>query len=207
MASPAKERLIESAIHVFAEGGYRGGKVADIVKGADANIAAVNYHFGSKDRLFVEALRQAHAEANRVYPSKGGLPSDAPAEEKIASIARAILRRSLDQGKAGDFNRIMARTMQVPGSPVEMILKEVRGLELTYLEQVLKDLLATESKPIIEWGKSIFLQLATLVSKRPAPVSDLFPENPSPEQIEAMVEVQVGVILAALKSLPNEFPN
>ena len=41
--SAAKEKLIESAIKVFAERGYREGKVADIVKGADANIAAVNY--------------------------------------------------------------------------------------------------------------------------------------------------------------------
>jgi len=41
MASEVKDKLIISAISVFAEHGYRHGKVADIVQGADANIAAV----------------------------------------------------------------------------------------------------------------------------------------------------------------------
>jgi len=206
MASKAKEKLIESAIHVFAEHGYRGGKVADIVQGAKANIAAVNYHFGSKDQLFVQALRQAYAEANKAYPSKGDLPKTASPEEKIAAIARAILRRSLDLGKAGDFNRIMSRTIHVPGSPVELILMEVRNLELDYIESVLADLLSTDSKPLLEWAKSIFLQLATLVNKRPVESKSLFPENPTAKQIDAMIEIQIGVILAALKVIPQEFP-
>ncbi len=133
MKLDAKEKLIRSAIEVFAEQGYRDGKIANIVKGAGANIAAVNYHFGSKDQLFVAALRQAFADADEIYPSRGGLPDSASAEKKIAAVARAVLIRSFDEGKAGNFNRIMSRTMHVPGSPVEMILIEVEDFELKYL--------------------------------------------------------------------------
>ncbi|BDS05011.1 hypothetical protein NT6N_00510 [Oceaniferula spumae] len=206
MATDAKEKLIESAIRVFAEQGFRAGKVADIVKGAGANIAAVNYHFGSKEQIFVAALRQAFADANEVYPSKGDLDESAPAEQKVAAVARAVLRRSFDEGKAGNFNRIMGKTMHVPGSPVELILNEVRSMELDYVEKILAEYLKTKSPPILEWAKSNFIQLATLICKRPGGSEGLFPGDPKPKEIEAMIEVQIGVILASLKALPQKFP-
>ena len=205
--SAAKEKLIESAIKVFAEQGYREGKVADIVKGADANIAAVNYHFGSKDQLFVQALRKAFIDANEVFPSRGDLPDSATAEERVAALAEAILRRSFDSGKAGYFNRIMNRTMHVAGSPVNLILGELSGLELDYMSEILTDFLKIESKPLLEWARCNFLQLATIVSKRPGGYHGLFATEPKQEQIDDMIKSQVKVILASLKALSKEFPS
>lgn len=204
--SAAKEKLIESAIGVFAEKGYREGKVADIVKGANANIAAVNYHFGSKEQLFVQALRKAFIDANEAFPSRGNLSESATAEARVAALAEAILRRSFDPGKAGHFNRIMSRTMHVAGSPVNLILDELSSLELDYMSEILTDFLKLDSPPLLEWARSNFLQLATLVSKRPGGHHGLFPTEPDPEQINDMITAQVKVILASLKALSKEFP-
>lgn len=52
-----KQALIEAAILVFAEKGYEGGSVRDITRRADANQAAINYHFGGKEGLYREVLR------------------------------------------------------------------------------------------------------------------------------------------------------
>jgi len=206
-----KENLIRSAIEVFAQQGYRGGKIADIVKGAGANIAAVNYHFGSKDKLFVAALRQAHRKADEIYPSSGGLAEDASAKEKIGAAARAILRRSFDVGVAGDFNRIMSRTMNVVGSPIEMILEEVEQLELKHISTVIAEFLNTTSEQMISWGVAVFLSLATMVSKCPAGVvNKIFQsedeERPSESQIDAMIQSQINAIFVALDSLPKKLP-
>jgi TetR/AcrR family transcriptional regulator, regulator of cefoperazone and chloramphenicol sensitivity len=207
MKHDAKEKLIRSAIEVFAEKGYRDAKIANIVKGAGANIAAVNYHFGSKDQLFVEALRQAFADADEVYPSRGNLSESATAEEKIAAMARAVLIRSFDEGKAGNYNRIMSRTMHVPGSPVEMILREVEGFELKYLSTTLAEFLKTNSTQLVSWAIAIFLSLATMITKCPAGVRErLFTKEPKQSQINTMIESQLEVIFAALRSIPKEFP-
>lgn len=207
MKLDAKEKLIQSAIEVFAEKGYRDGKIVNIVKGAGANIAAVNYHFGSKDQLFVEALRQAFADADAVYPTKGNLSDSASAEEKIAAMARAVLIRSFDEGKAGNYNRIMSRTMHVPGSPVEMILTEVEGFELKYLSTALADFLETNSKQLISWAVAMFISLATMISKCPVGVKErLFTKEPKQSQINVMIEAQVAAIFAALRSIPKQFP-
>jgi AcrR family transcriptional regulator len=207
MKLDAKEKLIRSAIEVFAEKGYRDGKIASIVKGAGANIAAVNYHFGSKDQLFVAALRQSFADADEVYPSRGDLPESATAEEKIAAIARAILIRSFDEGKAGNYNRIMSRTMHVPGSPVEMILTEVEDFELKYLSTALAEFLETKSPQLIAWAVALFISLATMISKCPLGAKEhLFKKEPKQSQINSMIECQIEAIFAALKAIPKQFP-
>ena len=207
MKQDVKELLIRSAIEVFADKGYRDGKIANIVKGAGANIAAVNYHFGSKDQLFVAALRQAFSDADEVYPSRGELDESATASERIAALARAVLVRSFDDGKAGNYNRIMSRTMNMPGSPVEMILTEVEDFELKYLSEALSEFLETSSTQIIGWALAIFISLATMISKCPLSAKEhLFSKEPKPSQVNAMIESQIEVIFAALKSIPKQFP-
>ncbi|MCP5536509.1 MAG: TetR/AcrR family transcriptional regulator [Akkermansiaceae bacterium] len=201
MTDTVKDKLINSAISVFAEHGYRHGKVADIVKGADANIAAVNYHFGSKENLFVHALRKAHRLANAAHPTKGDLPDTASAEEKIKTIARGILRRSFDPGEAGDFNRIMSKTIHVPGSPIELILNEVRSMEHDYLEAVLAELLDTGFAPLVELAKLNFFALATIISKSPRGLKGLFAHEPTEDAINELIEVQVSVVLTTIKSM------
>jgi AcrR family transcriptional regulator len=51
--------LIEAATAIFAAKGYEGGSVRQITEKAKANQAAINYHFGSKDGLYREVLRNA----------------------------------------------------------------------------------------------------------------------------------------------------
>ncbi len=47
-----RERLLFVACGIFAEKGYRDTTVAEICDAAQANIAAVNYHFGNQDSLY-----------------------------------------------------------------------------------------------------------------------------------------------------------
>jgi AcrR family transcriptional regulator len=51
-----QEKLLEAAGRLFLERGYAGVSVRDITEEAGANVAAVNYHFGSKRNLYREFL-------------------------------------------------------------------------------------------------------------------------------------------------------
>jgi AcrR family transcriptional regulator len=53
----ARARLIDAAIELFAKKGYEGTSVRDLATAAGVNVAAVSYHFGSKDDLYHESLR------------------------------------------------------------------------------------------------------------------------------------------------------
>ncbi|MGE0352823.1 MAG: TetR/AcrR family transcriptional regulator [Gemmatimonadales bacterium] len=52
------ERLLLSARRLFAARGYEGTSVRDLTRAARANLGAVTYHFGSKERLYHEVLRR-----------------------------------------------------------------------------------------------------------------------------------------------------
>ena len=56
MSHPTKTRILETAESLFARHGYAATSLRDITEAAGANVAAVNYHFGSKEALLVAVL-------------------------------------------------------------------------------------------------------------------------------------------------------
>lgn len=52
-----KEKIIEKAGELFAARGYDGVSVRDIAAAAGVNVSAVSYHFGGKEELFREVIR------------------------------------------------------------------------------------------------------------------------------------------------------
>jgi AcrR family transcriptional regulator len=59
-----RERIIEAAEVLFALNGYDGTSMRDITERAEVNVAAVNYHFGSKENLLVALLDRIIAPIN-----------------------------------------------------------------------------------------------------------------------------------------------
>ncbi len=60
-----RDRIFASAERLFATRGFADVSVRDITAEAGVNLAAVNYHFGSKDALLLEIFTARSAEVNR----------------------------------------------------------------------------------------------------------------------------------------------
>ncbi len=54
-----KEQILNVAEAQFAEKGFAGTTLRGVIREAGVNIAAVHYHFGSKEELFVAVVRRA----------------------------------------------------------------------------------------------------------------------------------------------------
>lgn len=91
-----RRQLLLSAGEVFAALGFQNATIAEICRRADANIAAVNYHFGNKETLYVESWRFSFEKSLQSYPPEGGVPHDAPLEEQLHGRILAIMRRIID---------------------------------------------------------------------------------------------------------------
>src|SRR6476659_8994593 len=61
-------RLLDAAGVAFAAQGFAGAPVRDICQAAGVNIAAVNYYFGDKERLYAEAVKFACERTAAKYP-------------------------------------------------------------------------------------------------------------------------------------------
>jgi AcrR family transcriptional regulator len=58
-ADHTRQSIMKAAARLFAEKGYQGASVRDIVTRARVNQAAINYHFKGKDGLYLELLKAA----------------------------------------------------------------------------------------------------------------------------------------------------
>lgn len=58
-ADETKTKILAAAAALFAKSGYEGTSVREIAKMANVNIAAINYHFGNKDKLYWETFVQS----------------------------------------------------------------------------------------------------------------------------------------------------
>lgn len=93
-----KRRILEVAREVFAERGVKEATVRDICARAGANVAAVNYYFGSKERLFMAVLGEYMHAAHLRFPVDMGLPPGAPATERLGAYIRSLLYKFLGDG-------------------------------------------------------------------------------------------------------------
>jgi AcrR family transcriptional regulator len=90
-ARATRERLLEAAASVFAERGFRGATLREIARRADANLAAANYHFGSKQRLYLEVARERFERLEQRMAERG---AEADLRE-LAQLSRAELEGRL----------------------------------------------------------------------------------------------------------------
>src|ERR1700760_3109766 len=78
MEEATRDRLLDAAERLFAEHGYQATTMRGLTAEAEANIAAVNYHFGCKQSLLEavvhRALAPVVAERRRGPPALGGRP-------------------------------------------------------------------------------------------------------------------------------------
>jgi len=125
LSSATESRLLEAAGEIFAEVGYRAATVRQICEKAGANIAAVNYHFGDKEGLYMAVLRSvpdAHAEK---FPANRGLPPGATAQQRLAAYIESLLNRVFDEGRPGWHTKIMAREMIEPTRALDTLVTDV----------------------------------------------------------------------------------
>ena len=95
-AVETRQRLLAAAAEVFAQKGFWEATHAEICEKAQANIAAVNYHFGSKENLYVEAWKHSFEESIRAHPPDGGVEPAAPVEERLHARILSVMRRIAD---------------------------------------------------------------------------------------------------------------
>jgi len=100
-----RERLIEAAGKLFAEKGYKETTVREICELADANVAAVNYHFGDKLMLLREVVLHVIEEFKNV-PLAELVAAEKTPEDKIFVFIRSLLKHRFGSGQpewAGEF--------------------------------------------------------------------------------------------------------
>ncbi len=133
-------RILEAAGEMFAERGFEATTVRDICQSAGANVAAVNYYFGDKERLYVEAVVQAH----RWRLDQAQLPtwdSDTPPRQKLSDFILTFFRRVLGGPDDTWRTRLVMREIMQPSSACAEIAQSNIRPQFQILQGILRELL------------------------------------------------------------------
>jgi AcrR family transcriptional regulator len=195
-------QLLEAAGEEFAEVGFRNATVRAICQRAGANIAAINYHFGDKETLYVEVLRYAHGKALDKYPVLLNVPETAAPEKKLHAFIHSLLLRIFEKGSQSWHGRLMSREMIEPTAALDALIEERIRPTHNALAKIIGEIL--KCPPTDERvGFCVFSVLSQCVFYnhcRPA-ISKLFP-NLLPHDAASIEKLAVQIThfsLAAMK--------
>jgi TetR/AcrR family transcriptional regulator, regulator of cefoperazone and chloramphenicol sensitivity len=91
--APIKERILGSACFLFSEGGLRGTHLRDVCKHAGANIAAVCYHFHSKEGLYEAVAKEAGCQLAAHAKQTAEQLSPGTPQEKLEHIVESLFQK------------------------------------------------------------------------------------------------------------------
>lgn len=117
-----KTSILDAAEDLFAERGIAATSIRGIARAAGVNLAAINYHFGSKDGLIrlvferrMKPLNEERLELLDACELRAGRKEALPLEEVLEAMMRPALRLSRDSQQGGTvFMRLLGRMFSEP---------------------------------------------------------------------------------------------
>jgi TetR/AcrR family transcriptional regulator, regulator of cefoperazone and chloramphenicol sensitivity len=125
-----RQRLVEAAVDIFGRFGFEGASTRQIVNQAETNLAAIAYHFGSKEALHIAAAEHI---ATRIATLVGPVLVSADSPQVFASpkAARAAFIRIIEafadtilgEKEAERWARFIVREQMQPTQAFEVIYR------------------------------------------------------------------------------------
>jgi len=207
-ANATRTRLLEAAGTVFSARGFRAATVREICDCAKANVAAVNYHFGDKERFYAEALRYwAKMSIEQSQPPTATNPH-ADARERLAAVVRGTLNSLSDGGRCSFHGKLMAQELFDPTPALDIIVSEFIRPKFNNLCQIVRSIVgpdATEdavrrcAASVI--GQCLFYRHSHAIIERLLPGHEL-----SPDRVEPLTEHIVQFSYQAMLALRDQAP-
>ncbi|MFN3311672.1 MAG: TetR/AcrR family transcriptional regulator [Thermomonas sp.] len=176
-----KDRILYAAEELFAQQGFASTSLRQVTSRADVNIAAVNYHFGSKDNLVNEVFRRRMdvMSAQRLEALHRALETTPGQLEPIlAAFVEPALAMAQDRHGGGAFIRVIARTYAENNDSLRKFLSDQYGHVLREFAKAIAGCVPELGKEELYWrldflsGALTYAMADFGLIKRPSGVSE-----------------------------------
>lgn len=153
-----KTDILKAAEILFSEFGYEGTSTRQIAKEAGANMAMINYYFGSKDGVFIEIME------DRICGFKSQLNQinyeQIPAKEKLLKVVEQYVTRIFSNIT---FHKMMHRELSLTQRP-EMFsqIKDAMASNRMVIEKIIENGIAEGSFRNVDVRMSILTIMGTI---------------------------------------------
>ncbi|MCW8132857.1 MAG: CerR family C-terminal domain-containing protein [Planctomycetota bacterium] len=204
------QRLLEAASLVFAEHGFQKASIREICRRAHANVAAVHYHFGDKERLYQEVILSQFQATKDRFPFVAAADANLAPEDRLRAFLETFLSRLLEVGKNSFLGRIVAREMLDQSPVLDRVVQDLIRPQQQLLTGIVRAMLGPQAPDacVSACTRSVLAQCVFYLHSRPVIVR-LYPELKNAEPpIQALTEhiyaFSLGGIAAAKARLAPE---
>lgn len=125
-----RDVILNAAEKLFSERGFEGTSSRDIIKAAGVNLGAINYYFGTKERLGVEVYARCLARVNSERMARLDALEEAAGGKKLRldQLAEAFIRPAMADEKeqvrySEDLMRLTCRCFQEPNPELKKFME------------------------------------------------------------------------------------
>lgn len=191
--STTKEALLVAAGELFAEYGVEGTSIRAIANKCKANIASVNYHFGSKENLYLVLIRHVLEQirccrADELLKCKEAWMHDPrKCSEAVYEIVEERCQQYLTPRHPRWYSRLFMRVLLQPTPAISEIIKDILIPEFNAIRDVL---LCCRPEMIVDeaelWTDTLISQLTNYIF-----ADDLMQLFPEPRKCTASLERRI----------------
>jgi len=197
--------ILAAAERLYADRGFGDVTLRDIVAAANVNLAAVNYHFGSKDELIAElfvtrslALNKERLAELREAEEAGNGRAD------ISEVLRALVGPTL-RGCLGPANQSSPAARFMIRVSIEAVpaIRRIRNREIDHLRKfiaAMKRSLPDHSEVELYWGLHFALAMAHQTVRDSERLAKLSEGECDVDDVEDVISRVVDVAVMGLAS-------
>lgn len=187
-----KDRILGAAEELFAQFGFGGTSLRQVTSRADVNIAAVNYHFGSKENLINEVFRRRMDEMSgqrlhQLEQARSAHPG--VLEPVLAAFIEPALALARDRQGGVAFIRVIARAYAEKNDGLRKFLSEQYGHVPREFARAIGECVPHLDKEQLYWRLDFLSGALTYAMsdfgliKRPAGVSEIAHRKRAAEEL------------------------
>jgi AcrR family transcriptional regulator len=198
-----RHAILDAAERLYADRGFADVTLRDIVAAANVNLAAVNYHFGSKDELIAELFVTRSLATNRerlnelkAAEAAGGGRAD------IDAILRALVGPTL-RGCLGPDNERSAAARFMIRASIESVppIRRIKNREIDHLRKfaaAMRRSLPGRGEVELYWGLHFALAMAHQTVRDSERLIKLSEGSCDLNDVQGIIERIVAVSVTAL---------
>ena len=149
-----RQRILDQAQQLFLAHGYHGVSIRDIVHACGLSNAALYYHFGDKQSLFVEVLKNYVSVVTQQVQEAGS--SKGSCRERLASMAEAHAQFMLKS--RSELHTLIRDLMQCDSEEIRKLVPKAKGQIPSIFATVMEEGIADgEIRPVDAQRVSVLL--------------------------------------------------
>jgi AcrR family transcriptional regulator len=197
----SRVRLLDAAEELFADAGFNGVSVRQIVDRASVNLGAIPYHFGTKENLFKEVLLRRAAplrdERKRMMAELTGRNPEPSLEEVIWVLLEPAFRTSRDNDA---FRRLLGRASMDPAPEVRRLMVDIYTMDFMTVPRVLRDQFRGLDDTEFHWKLNCFYGVMLFVQADTGKIQTIAGDDFDTSQPAVALKYVVPFLAAGLRA-------